>query len=144
MEGQPPPNPNPKGDGVLIEVSSMDQDAEESKLPQYPPGPNPEKGGKKKDDKESSESAEDRELQEKLDLAVERLQDPNMEVRRLALELLRKEIRESTRWVPSFLFPPPLLFFFWKEPQHTSPPPPPPPAACPTSFTAPTLPTPTP
>ena len=67
-------------------------DPEEDKRPLYPPPPNPEKD---KDGKEVSQ--EDKDLQERLDLAVERLSDASLEVRRLALELLRKEIRESTR-----------------------------------------------
>ena len=95
MEDGPPPPPPPKEDGEKIKVGT-EMDPEPSKLPQYPiravqaPG--------KKDNKEAS--TEDIELMEKLELAVERLADPNMEVRRLALELLRKEIRESTRCVP--------------------------------------------
>ena len=96
MEDGPTPPPPPKVDGESLKVSSTEQDPPESERPQYPPGPNPE-AGKAKDAKE--ESQEDKELQEKLDLAVERLSDPSMEVRRLALELLRKEIRESTRCV---------------------------------------------
>jgi hypothetical protein len=44
-----------------------------------------------------AQSAEDRELKERLTLAVERLRDTDPEVQRLALELLRKEVRESTR-----------------------------------------------
>ena len=77
-----------------IKVDSKQVDPEPDKRPQYPPPPNPEKD---KDGKEVSQ--EDKDLQEKLDLAVERLEDASMEVRRLALELLRKEIRESTRCV---------------------------------------------
>ena len=44
-----------------------------------------------------SQSAEDRELSERLDLAVERLRDTNADVQRLALELLRTEVRGATR-----------------------------------------------
>ena len=75
-------------------MDSKQVDPEPDKRPLYPPPPNPEKD---KDGKEVSQ--EDKDLQEKLDLAVERLEDASMEVRRLALELLRKEIRESTRCV---------------------------------------------
>ncbi len=45
----------------------------------------------------TAQSAEDKELKERLDLSVERLRDENPEVQALALELLRKDIRESTR-----------------------------------------------
>jgi hypothetical protein len=45
----------------------------------------------------TAQSAEDKELKERLDLSVERLRDENPEVQKLALELLRKDIRESTR-----------------------------------------------
>lgn len=45
------------------------------------------------------QSAEDKELSERLDLAVERLRDTNPDVQRLALELLRSEVRGATRWV---------------------------------------------
>lgn len=38
-------------------------------------------------------------MKERLELSVERLSDPSEEVRTLALELLRKEIREATRYV---------------------------------------------
>jgi hypothetical protein len=44
-----------------------------------------------------AQSKEDIELKERLELAVERLKDADPQVQRLALELLRKEIRESTR-----------------------------------------------
>ncbi len=45
----------------------------------------------------AAQSAEDRALKERLELSVERLKDENPEVQKLALELLRKDIRESTR-----------------------------------------------
>ena len=45
------------------------------------------------------QSAEDRELSERLDLAVDRLRDTSEDVQRLALELLRTEVRGATRWV---------------------------------------------
>jgi hypothetical protein len=46
---------------------------------------------------QQGETAEDRELKERLELAVERLKDSNSEIVRAALEVLRKDIRESTR-----------------------------------------------
>ncbi len=45
----------------------------------------------------TAQSAEDRALKERLELSVERLKDENTEVQKLALEMLRKDIRESTR-----------------------------------------------
>jgi hypothetical protein len=45
----------------------------------------------------AAQTQEDRELKERLELAVDRLKDPNAEVQKLAMELLKKEIRESTR-----------------------------------------------
>lgn len=57
------------------------------------PGPNPEAGDAKKPEL----SAEDRELSERLDLSVERLRDTSPDVQRLALELLRSEVRGATR-----------------------------------------------
>ncbi len=43
------------------------------------------------------QSPEDRALKERLELSVERLRESDPDVQRLALELLRKDIRESTR-----------------------------------------------
>lgn len=44
------------------------------------------------------QTQEDRDLMERLDLAVERSSDANPEIQRMAIEVLRKEIRESTRY----------------------------------------------
>ena len=60
--------------------------------PMVAPGPNPEA-----DTKKPELSAEDRELSERLDLSVERLRDTSSDVQRLALELLRSEVRGATR-----------------------------------------------
>lgn len=43
------------------------------------------------------QTQEDRDLKERLDLAVERTSDILPEIQRNAIEVLRKEIRESTR-----------------------------------------------
>lgn len=43
------------------------------------------------------QTQEDRDLKERLELAVERCKDPSPEIQRMAIEILRKEIRESTR-----------------------------------------------
>lgn len=61
--------------------------------PVLPPGPNPELN----DGRKLVElTAEDRELKERLELAVERARDPEAGVVTAALELLRKELREAT------------------------------------------------
>ena len=54
------------------------------------------------------QTTEDRELKERLDLAVERMKDVEPELVRAALELLRKELRESTSSMTSV--PAPLKF----------------------------------
>jgi hypothetical protein len=43
-----------------------------------------------------AQTPEDRELKERLELAVTRLRDPQREIVAAALELLRKELREAT------------------------------------------------
>ena len=55
-----------------------------------------------------AQSAEDRELKERLLLAVERLRDPVPELVKAALELLRKELREATSSMTSV--PKPMKF----------------------------------
>lgn len=77
----------------------------ESKEPQLAPGPNPELDETKKGEEMNKE---DRELKERLELAVERLREPNPELQRAAMELLRKEIREATSSMTSV--PKPLKF----------------------------------
>ena len=79
----------------MIKVPTDGSMPEEDMKPNYPPGPNPE--ANKKVEVGTDESQEDKDLKERLELSVERLKDPDMGVKRLALELLRKEIRESTR-----------------------------------------------
>ena len=54
------------------------------------------------------QSVEDRELKERLMLAVERLQDPEQELVKAALELIRKELREATSSMTSV--PKPMKF----------------------------------
>jgi hypothetical protein len=93
--GEPPQPPKETAEGIKV-PDKGDEVMEEDKRPQYPPGPNPEAGKKVE---ELNESQEDKDLKERLELSVERLKDANLEVKRLALELLRKEIRESTRCV---------------------------------------------
>ena len=69
------------------------------------PGPNPELAP---GEKLVELTQEDRELKERLELAVERLGDPQEGVVRAALELLRKELREATSSMTSV--PKPLKF----------------------------------
>ena len=90
MEDGAPPPPPPDAASIKVPIGP---DPPPDPRPLYPPPPNPEK----KKEGEGELSAEDAELKERLELAVERLKDPQLEVQRLALELLRKEIRESTR-----------------------------------------------
>ena len=66
--------------------------APESKEPVMPPKPNPEAGG----GAAVELSAEDRELKERLELAVERARDEQEGIVAAALELLRRELREAT------------------------------------------------
>jgi hypothetical protein len=107
---------------TLIKVPSEGGERKDGDEPMLTPGPNPEAGGKKVAELVSPfafvlsllctealvraawgsqcvQSAEDRELQERLELAVERLKDTSTEVQLLALELLRSEVRGATRWV---------------------------------------------
>jgi hypothetical protein len=82
-----------------------------STVPDPPPDPRPQVAPKplaedKKDGKAEVASQEDAELKERLELAVERLKDPVLEIRRLALELLRREIRSATRCVGRAGLPP--------------------------------------
>jgi len=67
----------------------------ESKEPVIPPGPNPELVDDKKPAGDEL-SAEDRALKERLELAVERAQDPDAGVALAALQALRSEIRGAT------------------------------------------------
>ncbi|CAF2156573.1 unnamed protein product [Brassica napus] len=69
----------------------------------------PSKDPKKKDDKKKDDlSEEDLELKQNLELYVERLQDPNPDLQRAALESMRQEIRASTSSMTSV--PKPLKF----------------------------------
>ncbi|KAF8090296.1 hypothetical protein N665_0479s0001, partial [Sinapis alba] len=74
----------------------------------------PSKDPKKKDDKKDDDkkdddlSEEDLELKQNLELYVERVQDPNPELQRAALESMRQEIRASTSSMTSV--PKPLKF----------------------------------
>ena len=134
MADEPPSGEQKQRDEATIMVPSRVQNPEESKEPQLPPGPNPEL----QDDKKAAamvcvsfvdaptmyyahhqpsrrllrpcaaQSAEDRELNDRLNLAVERLEDIEPELVRAALELLRKELRESTSSMTSV--PKPLKF----------------------------------
>ena len=89
-QGNPPPE-KPRDTATIMTTTAPDPPPDPRPL--YNPPPNPEKAK----EGEGEMSKEDAELKERLELAVERLKDPQLEVRRLALELLRKEIRESTR-----------------------------------------------
>lgn len=68
----------------------------------------PEDDEKAKDKDKEEISAEDKALQEGLELAVERSQDPDPSVQLMALEHLRKEIRAATSSMTSV--PKPLKF----------------------------------
>ncbi|KAJ0254136.1 26S proteasome non-ATPase regulatory subunit 2 B [Hirschfeldia incana] len=69
----------------------------------------PSKDPKKKDDKKEDDlSEEDMELKQNLELYVERVQDPNPDLQRAALESMRQEIRASTSSMTSV--PKPLKF----------------------------------
>ncbi|XP_013623989.1 PREDICTED: 26S proteasome non-ATPase regulatory subunit 2 homolog A-like [Brassica oleracea var. oleracea] len=69
----------------------------------------PSKDPKKKDDKKEDDlSEEDLELKQNLELYVERVQDPNPELQKAALESMRQEIRASTSSMTSV--PKPLKF----------------------------------
>lgn len=74
-------------------VPSEGGEPKDGDTPMAAPGPNPEA----QDAKKPELSAEDRELSERLDLSVERLRDTSSDVQRLALELLRSEVRGATR-----------------------------------------------
>ena len=98
--------PQKQKDEATIQVPAKGKGVPgEGKEPQLPPGPNPELA----DDRKMVElTAEDRELKERLELAVERLRDAQPEIVRNALELLRKELREATSSMTSV--PKPLKF----------------------------------
>ncbi|CAG7871109.1 unnamed protein product [Brassica rapa] len=76
------PDPNSFGDGAK-------RDEATTKVPSKDP--------KKKDDKKEEDlSEEDLKLKQNLELYVERVQDPNPELQKAALESMRQEIRAST------------------------------------------------
>ncbi|KAG5410236.1 hypothetical protein IGI04_006555 [Brassica rapa subsp. trilocularis] len=76
------PDPNSFGDGAK-------RDEAMTKVPSKDP--------KKKDDKKEEDlSEEDLKLKQNLELYVERVQDPNPELQKAALESMRQEIRAST------------------------------------------------
>ncbi|ESQ50440.1 hypothetical protein EUTSA_v10001903mg [Eutrema salsugineum] len=90
----PTPDPNSVGGGAK-------QDEATVKVPSKDP--------KKKDEKKEEDlSEEDLELKQNLELYVERVQDPNPELQRAALESMRQEIRASTSSMTSV--PKPLKF----------------------------------
>ncbi|EOA18379.1 hypothetical protein CARUB_v10006910mg [Capsella rubella] len=69
----------------------------------------PSKDPKKKDDKKEDDlSEEDLQLKQNLELYVERVQDPNPELQKAALESMRQEIRDATSSMTSV--PKPLKF----------------------------------
>lgn len=73
----------------MVPVNPQDPPADSKPLFAIPP--NPETGAMK------GMSAEDEELKARLELAVERLKDPSSDVQRLALELIGRELKSSTR-----------------------------------------------
>ncbi|XP_048620521.1 26S proteasome non-ATPase regulatory subunit 2 homolog A-like [Brassica napus] len=76
------PDPNSFGDGAK-------RDEATTKVPSKDP--------KKKDDKKEEDlSEEDLKLKQNLELYVERVQDPNPELQKAALESMRQEIRALT------------------------------------------------
>ncbi|KAG7617669.1 putative armadillo-like helical, 26S proteasome non-ATPase regulatory subunit RPN1 [Arabidopsis thaliana] len=90
----PVPDPNSVGGGAK-------RDEATTKIPS--------KDSKKKDDKKEEDlSEEDLQLKQNLELYVERVQDPNPELQKIALESMRKEIRDSTSSMTSV--PKPLKF----------------------------------
>ncbi|CAN7109042.1 unnamed protein product [Brassica rapa subsp. narinosa] len=90
----PVPDPNNVGGGAK-------RDEATTKVPSKDP--------KKKDDKKEDDlSEEDLELKQNLELYVERVQDPNPELQKAALESMRQEIRASTSSMTSV--PKPLKF----------------------------------
>ncbi|CAE6171490.1 unnamed protein product [Arabidopsis arenosa] len=90
----PVPDPNSVGGGAK-------RDEATTKVPS--------KDSKKKDDKKEEDlSEEDLQLKQNLELYVERVQDPNPELQKAALESMRQEIRESTSSMTSV--PKPLKF----------------------------------
>jgi 26S proteasome regulatory subunit N1 len=66
------------------------------------------KAGKEKEDKEADLSEEDQELKKNLDLMVERINDPNAGVAKVALQSITKEIKDATSSMTSV--PKPLKF----------------------------------
>ncbi|CAN7069403.1 unnamed protein product [Brassica oleracea var. botrytis] len=94
IEMAPGPDPNSVGDGAK-------RDEATTKVPSKDP--------KKKDDKKEEDlSEEDLQLKQNLELYVERVQDPNPELQKAALESMRQEIRASTSFMTSV--PKPLKF----------------------------------
>ncbi|XP_048609178.1 26S proteasome non-ATPase regulatory subunit 2 homolog B-like isoform X2 [Brassica napus] len=90
----PGPDPNSVGDGAKWDEAT-------TKVPSKDP--------KKKDDKKEEDlSEEDLQLKQNLELYVERVQDPNPELQKAALESMRQEIRASTSSITSV--PTPLKF----------------------------------
>ncbi|CAF2142715.1 unnamed protein product [Brassica napus] len=90
----PGPDPNSVGDGAK-------RDEATTKVPSKDP--------KKKDDKKEEDlSEEDLQLKQNLELYVESVQDPNLELQKAALESMRQEIRASTSSMTSV--PKPLKF----------------------------------
>ncbi|CDY72396.1 BnaCnng77420D, partial [Brassica napus] len=90
----PTPDPNSVGGGARKDEASVNV---------------PSKDPKKKDDKKEDDlSEEDLELKQNLELYVERVQDPNPDLQRAALESMRQEIRASTSSMTSV--PKPLKF----------------------------------
>ncbi|KAG2264919.1 hypothetical protein Bca52824_071998 [Brassica carinata] len=90
----PGPDPNSVGDGAK-------RDEATTKVPSKDP--------KKKDDKKKEDlSEEDLQLKQNLELYVERVQDPNLELQKASLESMRQEIRASTSSMTSV--PKPLKF----------------------------------
>ena len=76
---------------ATIKVPVNPQDPSPDEKPQFAVPPNPETGVVK------GLSSEDIALRDRLELAVERLKDPSEGIQKNALELIGKELRESTR-----------------------------------------------
>lgn len=97
--------PEKQKDEATVTVPGKGGEQKDGKDPQLPAGANPElTDGKKLVEL----TQEDRELKERLELAVDRISDPQEGVVRAALELLRKELREATSSMTSV--PKPLKF----------------------------------
>ena len=93
----PPPHPLPALTSFVALTSPHQRMADTAAAAAKPPAPaDAKKDGKKKDAPEEL-SAEDKELQERLTQLVERSCDADSTIQHNALEMLRSELRSSTR-----------------------------------------------